>query len=175
MGGGASKATVYPDTVTVKSEPATQGRSQLGPNFISAMDSYGSLVFQGAVAKKYLQQAGLPAGLEEKVFDDKSLLMTHKDTIAKAVVKWAQDNGASMYAHWFQPLGSEMMRQGCTGQVGGARASREREEGAAPVSGGFVSAASRGPATRAGQRRSTQRCTPIHASSAAVAVRRSRL
>jgi len=117
MGGGASKATVYPDTVTVKSEPATQGRSQLGPNFITAMDSYGSLVFQGAVAKKYLQQAGLPAGLEEKVFDDKSLLMTHKDTIAKAVVKWAQDNGASMYAHWFQPLGSEMMRQGCTGQV----------------------------------------------------------
>jgi len=118
MGGGASKATIYPDTVTIKSAPAnTDGRPQLGPNFCKSIDEYGSKVFTGSVAAKYLMQAGLPGGLEVKVFDDRALLAQHKDTVAKAINMWARDNNASMYSHWFQPLGSEIVRQGGTGQV----------------------------------------------------------
>jgi len=119
MGGGVSKAaSVAPETVmTVNPAQSRQGRAQIGPNFMGSMDSYGTKCFNGIVAKKYLLAAGLPAGLEEKVFEDKELLVKHKETVAKAVVKWAQDNDASMYTHWFQPLGSEMTRQGMTGQV----------------------------------------------------------
>ena len=117
MGASSSKATVYPENVTVKSDGATDGRGQIGPKFSKHLGHYGGKMFSGVVAKKYLMAAGLPVGLQDKVFDDRALLNAHKDTIAKAVVQWAKDNEATMYSHWFQPLGSEIVRQGCTGQV----------------------------------------------------------
>jgi glutamine synthetase len=33
------------------------------------------------------------------------------------VLSWAKDNGASVYTHWFQPLGSSGVRHGLTGGV----------------------------------------------------------
>jgi glutamine synthetase len=37
--------------------------------------------------------------------------------VAAAVLEWAKDNGASSYCHWFQPLGSSILRHGLSGQV----------------------------------------------------------
>lgn len=37
--------------------------------------------------------------------------------VAAAVLEWAKDHGASVYCHWFQPLGSSGVRHGQTAQV----------------------------------------------------------
>ena len=39
------------------------------------------------------------------------------DGVAKAILEWANDRGASVYTHWFQPLGASGVRLGMTGQV----------------------------------------------------------
>ena len=39
------------------------------------------------------------------------------DKVAAAVLHWGLDNGASVYCHWFQPLGSGIVRHGQTAQV----------------------------------------------------------
>ena len=117
MGGGASKATIFPETVTVVPSTSQQGRGQIGPSFMEAMDQYGNKCFTGIVAKKYLLAAGLAPDMVEKVFEDRECLKKFKDVVAKAVLSWAKDNNATMYSHWFQPLGSELYRQGQTGQV----------------------------------------------------------
>ena len=43
--------------------------------------------------------------------------MAKADIVAKAVLDWAVDNGASVYCHWFQPMGSSGVRHGNSGQV----------------------------------------------------------
>lgn len=37
--------------------------------------------------------------------------------MAAAILEWARDNGASVYCHWFQPLGAAGLRHGQAGQV----------------------------------------------------------
>ena len=37
--------------------------------------------------------------------------------VAAAVQEWANDKGASVYTHWFQPMGSTEVRLGMSGQV----------------------------------------------------------
>lgn len=83
----------------------------------SSPPAYGGCCFSGAVASSYLRAAGLPSSLERKVFDDSATLTRYREVVAKAVVAWAKDNGASVFTHWFQPLGSELSRGGLTGQV----------------------------------------------------------
>ena len=39
------------------------------------------------------------------------------DIVAKAVLDWAIDNGADTFCHWFQPLASNGLRPGLSGQV----------------------------------------------------------
>jgi len=39
------------------------------------------------------------------------------DNVAAAVLDWARDHGASVYCHWFQPLGASGVRHGMTAQV----------------------------------------------------------
>eukprot|EP00602_Paraphysomonas_sp_CaronLab_P000037 CAMPEP_0185027510 /NCGR_PEP_ID=MMETSP1103-20130426/12643_1 /TAXON_ID=36769 /ORGANISM="Paraphysomonas bandaiensis, Strain Caron Lab Isolate" /LENGTH=634 /DNA_ID=CAMNT_0027561541 /DNA_START=200 /DNA_END=2104 /DNA_ORIENTATION=+ len=39
------------------------------------------------------------------------------DKVAGAVLDWARDNGASVYCHWFQPLGAAGVRHGQSAQV----------------------------------------------------------
>lgn len=39
------------------------------------------------------------------------------DAVAAAVLDWSRDNGASVYCHWFQPMGSSGVRHGLAGQV----------------------------------------------------------
>jgi len=89
----------------------------LGPVFARNMEKYGENCFQGAIAKKYLMMMGLPSSLVEVVFSDASILLEHKDTVAAAVLQWAKEREATMFTHLFQPLGSDGMRAGSTGQV----------------------------------------------------------
>ena len=84
--------------------------------FMSAMEDYGKNLFKGDVADKYLAKQGLPAGL----LDDPSWTSSPStaDSVAKAIMEWAGDNGASVFTHWFQPLGASGVRMpGMTGQV----------------------------------------------------------
>lgn len=80
----------------------------------ASLEGYGNHVFRGAVTERYLLEAGLP----------KNTLDSHHwttngnaDKVATAVMNWAKDNGASVYCHWFQPLGASGVRHGMTGQV----------------------------------------------------------
>ena len=83
--------------------------------FMSSIEDYGEHCFKGAVADKYLAKQGLPAGL----LDDPSWTTsaTTADSVAKAIMAWAGDKGASVFTHWFQPLGASGVRMGMTGQV----------------------------------------------------------
>jgi glutamine synthetase len=71
-------------------------------------------LFKGAVAAPYLKKQGLAADtLSSSTWcsDGKA------DAVAAAVLDWARDNGASVYTHWFQPMGSSGVRHGLTGGV----------------------------------------------------------
>eukprot|EP00588_Corethron_pennatum_P002496 CAMPEP_0194296200 /NCGR_PEP_ID=MMETSP0169-20130528/55438_1 /TAXON_ID=218684 /ORGANISM="Corethron pennatum, Strain L29A3" /LENGTH=704 /DNA_ID=CAMNT_0039045599 /DNA_START=116 /DNA_END=2230 /DNA_ORIENTATION=- len=80
---------------------------------LSAYDEYGKHVFKGDVAEKYLSAQGTSAA----VLDDPSWTATHADEVAAGVLEWALDNGATSYAHWFQPMAASGVRHGLTGQV----------------------------------------------------------
>jgi len=100
---------------------ASKGLARLAPrmcaplqrSFMSSTEDYGSHVFRGAVADEYLSKQGLPAGL----LDDPSWTTTSADKVAAAVMEWATDKGASVFTHWFQPMGAIEVRHGMTGQV----------------------------------------------------------
>ena len=83
--------------------------------FMSSVEDYGSHCFKGEVADKYLAKQGLPAGL----LNDPSWTSSPAtaDSVAKAIMEWAGDKGASVFTHWFQPLGASGVRLGMTGQV----------------------------------------------------------
>ena len=83
--------------------------------FMASVDEYGSHCFKGEVADKYLAKQGLPAGL----LNDSKWTESAKtaDGVAAAIMEWAGDKGASVFTHWFQPLGASGVRLGMTGQV----------------------------------------------------------
>ena len=83
--------------------------------FMSSIEDYGSNCFKGAIADTYLAKQGLPAGL---LNDPKwTASPATADSVAKAVMEWAGDRGASVFTHWFQPMGASGVRLGMTGQV----------------------------------------------------------
>ena len=69
----------------------------------------------GAVAKKYLSKYGE----SDKLLDDVTWPSQagKADIVAKAVLDWAIDNGASVYCHWFQPMAASGVRHGLSAQV----------------------------------------------------------
>eukprot|EP00961_Rhodomonas_salina_P040106 539091-Rhodomonas_salina.1 len=74
---------------------------------------YGSRVFTGAVADKYLKMQGEKGD----ILKDPSWVKTKADKVAAALMQWGKDNNATVYTHWFQPLGANGVRPGMTGQV----------------------------------------------------------
>ena len=74
---------------------------------------FGSNLFTGDVAEKYLVRQGLSA----TTLDSPEWTKNNADEVAAAVLEWARDNGASSIAHWFQPMGASGVRHGQTGQV----------------------------------------------------------
>jgi len=89
-------------------------RVSVARSFSASLEGYGDHVFKGAVAAGYLKDAGLPIDTIEKAQWNKD---GSADKVADAVKAWATDNGASVFCHWFQPLGSGGVRHGLTGQV----------------------------------------------------------
>jgi glutamine synthetase len=105
-------------TCSVTAAMARRAAPVLAPrarSFMSSIDDYGQHLFKGEVADKYLAKQGLPAGL----LDDPSWTTSPAtaDSVAKAIMEWAGDKGASVFTHWFQPLGASGVRLGMTGQV----------------------------------------------------------
>ena len=87
--------------------------AQKSRTFISSSEDYGTHVFKGAVADQYLTKQGLPAGL----LDDPKWTQTESNKVAAAVMEWANEKGASVFTHWFQPMGASGVRHGMSGQV----------------------------------------------------------
>jgi len=85
-----------------------------GPSGPVSLDGYGKHLFKGATAAPYLEKHGLA----KNALDSPSWTTNGSaDKVAAAVLDWARDNGASVYCHWFQPLGSSGVRHGQSGQV----------------------------------------------------------
>ena len=79
------------------------------------LSNYGAHCFKGAVADKYLKKQGESVALLATPAWTAS--KEKADAVAAAIMDWARDNGASVYCHWFQPMGSSGFRHGQTGQV----------------------------------------------------------
>ena len=81
----------------------------------ASVEGFGDHCFKGAVAKKYLQKYGE----SDKLLNDPTWPQQagKPDVVAKAVLDWAVDNGASVYCHWFQPMAASGVRHGLSGQV----------------------------------------------------------
>ena len=82
--------------------------------FSEINEIYGKHVFRGAVAAPFLAAQGLPASTVDSVDWVKNGLA---DKVAAAVLAWAQENKASVFCHWFQPQGANMVRHGNSAQV----------------------------------------------------------
>jgi glutamine synthetase len=80
---------------------------------MSTDPEFGSKAFIGQVADKYLKKHGL----DSKTLEDPTWPSKHADGVAAALKDWGMDNGATVFTHWFQPLGANGVRHGMTGQV----------------------------------------------------------
>jgi len=79
-----------------------------------SLDGYGSHLFKGAIAAPYLEKQGLA----KNTLDSAEWTTNgNANKVAAAVLEWAKDNGASVYCHWFQPLGASGVRHGQSAQV----------------------------------------------------------
>ncbi len=78
----------------------TEGKESRGPH---AAESFGSLVFDGAVQQKRLPTPVYHA-LRRTITQGEPLDPSVADAIAGAMKDWAVEHGATHYTHWFQPL-----------------------------------------------------------------------
>ena len=62
---------------------------------------------------QYLKAQGESAAL----LDDPSWPLTKADKVAAALLEWGKENSATTITHWFQPLGSTLVRHGLSAQV----------------------------------------------------------
>lgn len=76
---------------------------------------FGTHLFKGSIAAPYLEWRGLPRNTLDTVDWTRDAALT--DKVAGAVLDWAKDHGASVYCHWFQPLGAGGVRHGMSAQV----------------------------------------------------------
>jgi len=74
---------------------------------------FGSKLFSGNVADKYLKKHGESVEL----LSTPDWTTKKADKVAAAILDWGKDNGATVFTHWFQPMGSAGVRPGLTGQV----------------------------------------------------------
>jgi hypothetical protein len=80
-----------------------------------SMEGYGEHCFTGVVADKYMKKnGGEGSWLESAAWTTDN---AKAEIVAAAVLQWATDNGADTFCHWFQPLASNGLRPGLSGQV----------------------------------------------------------
>lgn len=86
---------------------ATQSRSDIEYSYLpedTKISSYfGSLVFDDVKMKKYLDEDSYLA-VKAVIQSGKNLNVSQANKVADAMKKWAMEQGATHYAHWFQPL-----------------------------------------------------------------------
>jgi len=79
------------------------------------LEGFGRHKFMGAVADEYLAGSGMTwADMEDGTWTKD---IAKADKVAAAVLAWAQAHGAHVYTHWFQPMATDGVRHGKTGQV----------------------------------------------------------
>ena len=79
------------------------------------LEAFGRNKFMGDVADEFLKPHGMSwADMEDGTWTTD---MAKADKVAAAVLAWAKANGASVYTHWFQPMATDGVRHGKTGQV----------------------------------------------------------
>jgi hypothetical protein len=88
-------------------------RAQFSDDANLELSGFGEHVFKGAVASRFLGKYGENATL----LDTAAWTKDKSDIVASAILDWARENGASVYVHWFQPMGSSGFRHGQSGQV----------------------------------------------------------
>lgn len=64
---------------------------------------FGSMVFNNAAMKAKLPD-DIYSALKETIEEGKTLNPTIADIVAKAMMDWAIEKGATHYTHWFQPM-----------------------------------------------------------------------
>lgn len=64
---------------------------------------FGSMVFNNAAMKAKLPD-DIYSALKETIEEGKTLDPTIADIVAKAMMEWAIEKGATHYTHWFQPM-----------------------------------------------------------------------
>ena len=95
------------------SRRAVVTRAQFSEDANLELSGFGEHVFKGAVAGRFLGKYGETAAL----LDTPAWTKDKSDVVAAALLDWARENGASVYCHWFQPMGSSGYRHGQSGQV----------------------------------------------------------
>lgn len=81
----------------------------------AGLEGFGRHKFMGDVADEFLKPAGMSwADMEDGTWTKDA---AKADKVAGAVLSWAQAHGASVYTHWFQPMATDGVRHGKTGQV----------------------------------------------------------
>ncbi len=69
----------------------------------SAIEEFGIDVFNDEAKKKYLSNEAYTA-LKEAIDSHESIDSSYADEVAKGLMNWAIDKGATHFTHWFQPL-----------------------------------------------------------------------
>ena len=115
----AARTQTQTQTPTRTARRAVRTRAVAAPSSTPARTgvgaTYGDNVFLGAVADGYLKKYGESA----KMLDDPSWTRdaAKADVVAKALVDWALDRGATVFCHVFQPMGACGVRHGQVGMV----------------------------------------------------------
>jgi glutamine synthetase len=100
------------DEETTKDAVLTSIRTLMHPKV--DYSKYGTHLFKGHTAAPYLRRYGL----SPSVLDGHEWVTNGNiDKVAAAILDWCRDNDASLYCHWFQPLGASGLRHGQSAQV----------------------------------------------------------
>lgn len=103
-GGGCSKGPTKTESAIepVQRKPTKKMGKNSGPS-TELLDGYGDAMFRGKTAKAYLDAVGgvSLAELESGAWVKDG---AKADAVAKALLLWATDRGATSWCHWFQPL-----------------------------------------------------------------------
>jgi hypothetical protein len=124
--GGAVLAAVRPGAAPRR--VASGAVAQFADDADLELARFGEHSFRGDVASRYLGKYGETAAL----LATSAWTANKSDIVAAALMDWAKDNGASVYCHWFQPMGARPTG-GCAVQRARWRAGAHGRRRAAPA------------------------------------------
>lgn len=81
-------------------QESTNGNSSYNTNLT---ENFGTLVFNDATMRRYLSKEAYRRVIQA-IDEGTSIGLDIADQVARGMLKWATENGATHYTHWFQPL-----------------------------------------------------------------------